>query len=129
VSEGKGDHTLDMHRLVQLVMRIWLARELTSKNWSSAALKMVHLYPNGDDFRHWNTCQEYLPHAYAVLSHYASHGTVQSADSTFLLSKMGYFLRFVGQFNDELIVNLRALKIVRQLLGRRVFPPRESSTL
>ena len=66
IVEGKG-HGLDMHRLVQLVPRKWLATENTIDQFSEQALLIVlELYPFGI-YENWTICNEYLPHVYAVL--------------------------------------------------------------
>lgn len=66
ISEAK-DHSLDLHRLVQLVTRRWLLHKNTIHQFAENALKTVSFaYPYGK-FEDWEICSRYLPHAYAVL--------------------------------------------------------------
>src|SRR6266516_322693 len=64
---GKEDKILNVHRLVQLAMRKWLITERTAKVWAEKALLVLSdLYPYGSH-ENREVCNEYLPHAYAVL--------------------------------------------------------------
>lgn len=67
IVEGGVQGTYSMHRLVQLVVRKWLAIQEKSEAWAIQALERVAgLYPNAT-FENWKVCAEYLPHARAVL--------------------------------------------------------------
>ena len=64
---GTEDKTLNMHRLVQLATRKWLITENIAKVWAEKALLILSdLYPYGSH-KNRGVCDEYLPHAYAVL--------------------------------------------------------------
>ena len=67
VVADKEDKTLNMHRLVQLATRKWLITERTAKVCAEKALLVLsELYPYGSH-ENRGVCNEYLPHAYAVL--------------------------------------------------------------
>jgi hypothetical protein len=61
------DHSVDIHRLVQLVMQKWLVRKSAIRHFSGQALLAVtYRYPFGK-YENWIICSKYLPHVYAVL--------------------------------------------------------------
>ncbi|EXK38334.1 hypothetical protein FOMG_08737 [Fusarium oxysporum f. sp. melonis 26406] len=70
VSEGR-DHTLDRHRLVQLVTRAWLAKKSMMRHFAGKALlKVSGSYPICNPFGNFEKqtiCMTYLPHVNVVL--------------------------------------------------------------
>ncbi|CZR66344.1 uncharacterized protein PAC_16245 [Phialocephala subalpina] len=65
VSTGKGD-TLEIHRLVQISTRTWLALWGDPAKWQEEALKVLAAaFPPGD-FANWSSCQVLSPHAQTV---------------------------------------------------------------
>ncbi|KAH7111908.1 hypothetical protein B0J13DRAFT_429041, partial [Dactylonectria estremocensis] len=66
ISEG-NDHSVDMHRLVQLVTRKWLINKKRVAKFVQDVLQIVSdAYPFGR-FETRELCLKYLPHAQAVL--------------------------------------------------------------
>ncbi|VUC33292.1 unnamed protein product [Clonostachys rosea] len=67
ISEDK-DRNMNMHRLVQLVTRKWLASRGTTAGFRQRALETVSaLYPCGDEYETQGRCLKLLPHASAIL--------------------------------------------------------------
>jgi len=124
VSEGITDETLNMHRLIQLVMRKWLIRQGTSGAWADQALTTVsELYPPGS-YANWKVCKDYLPQAQVVLSHEGSSSPAEAIARGSLLHKMALFMLYRGQWNkaEELQVQAAAMR-------RGVFREEHPSTL
>ncbi|OCL00355.1 uncharacterized protein K441DRAFT_683738 [Cenococcum geophilum 1.58] len=67
ITAGTEDKALNMHRLVQLATRKWLIAEKMAKVWAEEALLILSdLYLYGSH-ENRGVCDEYLPHAYAML--------------------------------------------------------------
>jgi hypothetical protein len=113
VSESTTDENLNMHRLVQLVIRKWLIRQGTSGAWARQALTTVsELYPPGS-YANWKVCEDFLPHAYVALSHEDSSSPAETIARGSLLHKMALFMLYRGQWDkaEELQVPAVAMKM------------------
>lgn len=118
VSEGNTNQIINIHRLIQLVMRKWLARQGMSRRWASTALQYVsQLYPQTAD-GNWEKSQEYLPHAYAVLSHDGLPQVVESPATAGLLQRMASFQFGQGQYKCAETLLLRATEIQKKIGGK-----------
>jgi tetratricopeptide (TPR) repeat protein len=117
VSEGTSDENLNMHRLVQLVMRKWLVRQGTSGVWAGQALKTVsELYPPGS-YVNWKVCEDYLPHAYVALSHEDSFSAAETITRSSLLHNTALFMLYRGQWNKAEELQVQAVAMRRRILG------------
>ncbi|KAF4921131.1 Kinesin light chain 3 [Colletotrichum fructicola] len=116
VSEAK-DNAIDMHRLVQLVTRKWLDIHSRLAGCIEDALEVVSdLYPYGR-YESRQLCQDYLPHANAVLQHGASISRKERlARASLLLNMTGYFLCY-GQWAQAEQVVAQSLKLRENILG------------
>ena len=124
VSEGTTDENLNIHRLVQLVMRKWLIRQETSGAWAGQALTTVsELYPPGS-YANWKVCEDYLPHAYVVLSHENSSSPAEAITRGSLLHNTALFMLYRGQWNK-----VEGLQVQAVAMRRRVFGTEHPSTL
>lgn len=95
ISEDK-DRNMDMHRLVQLVTRKWLATEGRMAEFARQALKTLSaIYPLGE-FETRDTCLKMLPHAYAVLQNSSCVHNVEPIAKARLLTCMGAYFSFQG---------------------------------
>jgi hypothetical protein len=57
----------DMHRLVQLSVRIWLEIRLELARWQEKSRAiMAQMFPDGQ-YESWSECQRLLPHAKEVM--------------------------------------------------------------
>jgi hypothetical protein len=117
VSESKADGNLNVHRLIQLVMRKWLIMEGKSREWAGKALLTVSdLYPYGSH-ENRKVCEDYLPHAYAVLSYEGSPSTTESVAKASLLHCTAGFMLSQGQWNKAEELQLQAVEIRKRVLG------------
>ena len=116
VTIGK-DQSLDMHRLVQLVMRKWLARHNAISHFAGQALLTVsYCFPFGD-FENWTTCSQYLPHVYAVLKQEGVGSNEEKvAKAGLLYCAAGYFY-YQGQWDDSERFAFEAVELRGDVLG------------
>ncbi|KAJ4301286.1 hypothetical protein N0V90_003377 [Kalmusia sp. IMI 367209] len=64
-----GEQTLEMHRLVQLSMRMWLEAEKELSKWVKKSVRALYeAFPTGD-YQTWEECKVLLPHAKEIISH------------------------------------------------------------
>jgi tetratricopeptide (TPR) repeat protein len=116
IVEDKG-HGFDMHRLVQLVTRKWLANNGTMYHFTTQAISTVsHNYPDGS---HENRaiCGASLAHVYAVLKLEGTGSRDEGlAKASLLHCAAGYF-DYHGQWKDAEGFLLKATKVRRELLG------------
>ena len=69
ISANEADNTFDIHRLVHLATRNWLRKSGEFDKWAISCLKiMVEEFPSGE-YGTLDTCDLYLPHTNAALSH------------------------------------------------------------
>jgi hypothetical protein len=116
-SEGTTDENLNMHRLIQLVMRKWLITQGTSGAWAGQALTTVsELYPPGS-YANWKVCEDYLPHAYVVLSHEDSPSPAETISRGSLLHNAALFMLYRGQWNKAEELQVQAAAMRRRVLG------------
>ncbi|KAB5515378.1 hypothetical protein GE09DRAFT_1231411 [Coniochaeta sp. 2T2.1] len=116
ITEDKGQ-IFDMHRLVQLVTRKWLANKGTMHHFATQAISTVsHNYPYGS---HENRaiCGAYLAHVHAVLKLESTGSRDEGlARASLLHSAAGYF-DYQGQRKAAEGFLVEATKVWRKLLG------------
>jgi hypothetical protein len=116
-SEGTTDENLNMHRLVQLVVRKWLIWQGTTGAWAGQALSTVsELYPPGS-YANWKVCEDYLPHAYVVLSHKDSSSPAEAIARGSLLHNTALFMLYRGQWNKAEELQVQAVAMRRRVFG------------
>lgn len=77
---GGPDATYNMHRLVQLIVRQWLAASASAAEWQSKALRLLsNQFPDGD-FETWAVCASLEPHAIKMIRTSA----IEKADKSYL---------------------------------------------
>ncbi|KAI9701793.1 MAG: hypothetical protein M1836_001137 [Candelina mexicana] len=137
ISSGKGGHTFDLHRLIQMVMRKWLRLQHESDTWARTALTQVlHHYPLVV-YKNWSTCASYLPHSLAVLRYTKCSREERLARAGLLyntaiyLSEQGQskqaegmaqesldiFADIAGQYHEHTLNSMHLLCLIYQNLG------------
>ncbi|KAF2798736.1 hypothetical protein K505DRAFT_405002 [Melanomma pulvis-pyrius CBS 109.77] len=109
---GADEKTFNIHRLVQLAMQKWLIVKKVENLWAENALLILSkLYPYG---RHETrrVCNEYLPHAYAVLRYKIPLSGNMAVARASLLHCMSGLMSIQGQWKngEELLVEARDLQ-------------------
>ncbi|KAM4062561.1 tetratricopeptide repeat domain-containing protein [Hirsutella rhossiliensis] len=119
ISEEKSGG-LDMHRLVQLVMRKWLANDGKMSEFGREALSTVsQMYPIGG-FENRTICSTYLPHANAVLEiDFGGLGDDGEQAKAELLHCVASYLDFEGKWSDAEKLSMAAVEIRRRVLGKK----------
>jgi tetratricopeptide (TPR) repeat protein len=111
------DQTLDVHRLVQLVTRKWLAREKKTNQFAGQALLAVsHAFPFGT-YDNWVVCNAYLPHVYSVLKFEGTGSRDEQVGKAGLLHCVAGYFQYRGQWADSENLLLEAVKLRREILG------------
>ncbi|KEY71346.1 hypothetical protein S7711_10245, partial [Stachybotrys chartarum IBT 7711] len=107
----------DMHRLVQLVTRKWLANCGTVGRFGKEALLILsHLYPYGT-YETRTTCGAYLSHANAMLQSCKFRSEEEAEAKASLLRCMAGYFSFEGKWSDAEGLNIEATRIRRELFG------------
>ncbi|TKW55178.1 Kinesin light chain [Colletotrichum tanaceti] len=111
------NNTIDMHRLVQLVTRKWLDIHGRLAGSVEQALVIVSkLYPSG---RHESrqVCQDYLPHAIAVLQHKETSSRRELLARASLLECVAGYYRYRGQWTQAEQSAAQSLKLLNEIHG------------
>jgi tetratricopeptide (TPR) repeat protein len=116
ISEAK-DQSLDMHRLVQLVARKWLAIKGKMAEFAQHALKTVSdTYPYGV-FETREVCLKYLPHAHAVLENKITGRIEGREERARLLHCVAGYFDFEGRWKEAEQYQVGAAKLRIEVLG------------
>jgi tetratricopeptide (TPR) repeat protein len=117
VSTQLDDHTFEMHRLVQLATKRWLASHSELAGWERKALqKMARVYPFGEH-KNWGICGELLPHSKAILAYMVeSKGDIRNQAS--LLHNTAGYLYTRGEYAAAEEMHRRALEGKEKVLGK-----------
>ena len=124
VITGKEDKTVNIHRLVQLSMRKWLVVEEIQDTWAAEALLiLLNYFPNGTH-ENREICNEYLPHAYSILSYRLPPSPNTTIARVYLLQRISCLRLGEGQWGiaAELLVEAYHL-------GKKEFGEEHPSTL
>ena len=115
VKRNADTKTLNIHRLVQTVLRNELSKE-QQYQWAEDAIKCTeHLFPEVE-FATWSLCQRYLAHA-LVCADFIDLWNISLAESAHLLNHTGRYLYKRAQYADARGLYERALAIREQTLG------------
>jgi tetratricopeptide (TPR) repeat protein len=117
VSTQLDNHTFEMHRLVQLATKRWLASHSELAGWERKALqKMARVYPFGEH-KNWGICGELLPHSKAILAYMVeSKGDILNQAS--LLHNTAEYLHTRGEYAAAEEMHRRALEGKEKVLGK-----------
>ena len=115
INERMDNGSFDIHRLVQLAMRNWLADEGELAAWLTRAIKRLdEVYP---DPRHANkeTWIGYLPHLQNTLKTRVE--TTDESRKSRLLHKAGESSVLLGQYTEAGVTFRQALELRTKILG------------
>ena len=117
LAEAAGSGLLNTHRLVQLVVREWLANE-EFEAWLMAALMVINAaFPSDTgDPQQWEVCARLVAHAQAVLWH-VDRASLTPGTAGRLLNQIGLYLQRRGLFADAQEALERALAIDEAVHG------------
>ena len=101
ISAEVGGCSFDVHRLLQLAMRQWLASHGGLDTSREAAIQLVlkALPKPAAQFQDWELCKKIIPHAEAVLQYFPKSEDVHSAsDEATLLFRIAHHAWLKGDF-------------------------------
>ncbi|KAJ5917515.1 hypothetical protein N7466_011069 [Penicillium verhagenii] len=109
--------SFDMHRLVQLSVRTWLAIHLELVQWQEESRAiMAEMFPTGE-YENWAECQRLLPHAKEVTKPICDTDDEDRLNAATLLSNCGWFLDLQGAYDEAEAMHRRALETRERVLG------------
>jgi len=118
ITDGKGQDSYNIHRLVQIATRNWLKKEGDLSLWCKKALMQVFgVFPE-PQYENKAIWTRYLPHAQHILSfqeYFNDCGTLQSD----LLSRVGLGSRILGKYQDSEQELRQALELRVKILGKQ----------
>ena len=113
VSTETTNDTYELHRLVQLVTRMWLKTESTLQKWQLNALHRVAAAFPFSKYETWDQCASLSPHGMVVCEYSATLETSQLNHAQ-LLGKMGMYHHHEGKFAAALQKYQQSLSIYDQ---------------
>ncbi|KAH7173733.1 uncharacterized protein B0J16DRAFT_294087 [Fusarium flagelliforme] len=114
-AERGGDH--NMHRLVQLVTRTWLAKKGTVAGYAREALQAVSEFYPYADFEEISTCTAYLAHAYSVLGTQKVESNEDKLLRASLLHRVSSLYFYQGRLSEAEKLQREGFQIRKELLG------------
>jgi hypothetical protein len=122
ISRGKSD-TINIHRLVQLVTRKWLAKRGRMAHFAREALMVVsEAYPFGE-IENREQCLQHLPHAEAVLVNAQTKAEGEELAKVSLLETLGSMNDLAsaywdqGRLKEAESLRVRVLETRQRVLG------------
>jgi tetratricopeptide (TPR) repeat protein len=109
------DHSLTVHRLVQIVLKHAMNKNML-RRWAERAVRAVnHAFPEVE-YENWLHCQQFIPHVLACKT------LIEQWDMAFpeaaqLLYNAGFYLRESAQYEQAEPLLQRALAIRESVLG------------
>jgi tetratricopeptide (TPR) repeat protein len=100
ITRNVGNKHFDEHRLVHLISRAWLRKEGKADKWFAAAQeRILERFPK-EDYKDWDICVLYLPHARAVIDRELKTilGTYNESINS-LMVWVDRFLNFQGSYS------------------------------
>lgn len=115
--EPAGSSAIDVHRLVQLVVREWLTAA-ERETWAAATVRVINaIFPDGaHEAATWSLADSLLAHGLAA-ANYAEALHVEEAISGQLLNRIGRYLFGHGQYTPAVNAFERALALRMESLG------------
>ncbi|KAI1827201.1 hypothetical protein F4861DRAFT_494406 [Xylaria intraflava] len=113
----ENSRNFNMHRLVQLVTRKWLAlKRMTDRVEKQALLIVADKYPESN-FRNREICSAYLPHAQAVLALNGTKSKEEDLAKARIFNSVARFFHLKGQWGNAEKFYERVRRIRETVLG------------
>jgi len=112
VKRDADENVLNMHRLVQAVVRDGM-KDDDERVWAERMVKMMNKVFPIVEFKYWDICQRYLPHAqlcYELIQQWH----IVSIEAGRLLNNLGDYLQERGNYTDKVF---QLALTVRQTMG------------
>ncbi len=113
-----NDETLDMHRLVQHVVRERATEHMRRTAATEALMLVYEAFPDDPwNHKHWPSTSRLLPHAKTVVD-YAQAFNVEPDKTAAVLAMTASFLNVLGDSMQARSLNERALVMKEEIYGR-----------
>src|SRR6266700_3495521 len=109
------DHTLSIHRLVQVVLKQSMNKSV-QRRWAERAVRAVYQAFPEVDYGNWLRCQEYIPQV-LICNALIEQWDMTIPEAAQLLDEAGYYLRVSAQYELAEPLLQRALAIRERVLG------------
>lgn len=110
--------SFDMHRLVQLSVRTWLAIHLKLAQWQEKSRAiMAQMFPDGQ-YESWTECQKLLPHAKEVTKSTSDEHEEDRLHAATISVNCGRYLLLRGTYEEADSMQRWALVAREKVLGR-----------
>src|SRR5439155_11320049 len=109
------DHTLSIHRLVQVVLKHSMNKSV-QRRWAERAIRAVNQAFPDTEYENWLHCQEYIPQV-LTCNALIEQWDMVLPEATQLLNVAGYYLTESAQYEQAEPILRRALAIREQELG------------
>jgi tetratricopeptide (TPR) repeat protein len=111
-----GQHSFEMHSLVQLSTRKWLEQNRQLEKWRKESMKiMARAFPTGE-YETWTDCEVLLPHSKEVLS-YVSGGEDEVLNGATVANNTAWYLYLRGEYTAAKEISRDALDRSEKALG------------
>jgi tetratricopeptide (TPR) repeat protein len=115
VKRDPASHMLNMHRLVQAVLKDEMSEDM-QRQWAERAVRAVSsAFPDGE-YETWPECERLLPHA-QVCAELIRKWEMDFDKAAYLLNQAAYYLNQRGQYVQVEPLIQRALAIYEKVLG------------
>jgi tetratricopeptide (TPR) repeat protein len=115
IDRNPQSKTLDIHRLVQAVVRDGM-EEAEQRQWAERAVRAVNRSSPDVEFSSWPQCERVLPHAQACASLVDEFG-FEFAEAVRLFNQAGFYLGERARYAEAEPLFQRALGIREKTLG------------
>ncbi|KAL5043004.1 hypothetical protein BDW71DRAFT_130854 [Aspergillus fruticulosus] len=110
------ERSFEMHRLVQLSVRVWLDIHKELDQWQEKSRGvMAQILPSGD-YENWVQCQRLLPHAREVLKP-SVQNDADGLNWASISDNCGWYLSWQGAFAEAEAMHRQSLGIKKKVLG------------
>ncbi len=115
VTRHPDTHTLDMHRLVQAVLRDAMSKE-EERAWAERAVQaMTQIFP-WPAVANWEVCRQLLPHAQACAA-LIKEWQLDMREAAYMLNGVGYYMYERAEYSGAQGYLEQSLAIYRKMSG------------
>ena len=116
IERHRASKTLEVHRLVQDVVRDGMEEE-TRRLWAEQAVSTLNrVFPNAENYENWSQCERVLAHASRVAGLIDEYGMESEAAAGITNQTAGYLLQR-AQYDEAAQLFRRSLAICESLYG------------
>jgi tetratricopeptide (TPR) repeat protein len=108
----------EMHALVQLAMRQWLAVNGQLERWQQNSIKTLNLAFPKAQYKNWSRCEAVFPHAKSALMQKPKEHDLLSEWAS-LLYKMAWYAWAKGNAYDAVELAVTSMNAKERVLGKR----------